>query len=241
MRGLGTIINTAAVLLGGALGLLLKNGISEKVQNSLMKACGVATVFIGVGGTLSKMLIYENGTFGTQGTMLLILSLVIGTALGEWIRLEEKMDKLGEKLKRSVKRENDSSFVDGFVNASLVICVGAMAVVGSIQDGISGDFSMLLAKAILDCIIVMVFASTYGVGALFSALPIFVYQGLITLAAALCGSFVGEEIVSGLSFIGSALIFCVGVNIAFGKKFRVANMLPSILVPVVYEIVKSLF
>ena len=100
---------------------------------------------------------------------------------------------------------------------------------------------MLLAKAILDCIIVMVFSSTYGVGALFSALPIFVYQGLITLAAVLCGSFVGEEIVSGLSFIGSALIFCVGVNIAFGKKFRVANMLPSILVPVVYEIVKSLF
>lgn len=241
MRGLGTLINTVAVLLGGAVGLLLKNGFSEKVQNALMKACGVATMFIGVAGTLSKMLVVQNGTLETRGTMLLILSLVIGTALGEWIRLEEKMDSLGEKLKKTVKRENDNSFVDGFVNASLVICVGAMAVVGSIQDGISGDYSMLLAKAILDCIIVMVFASTYGVGAMFSALPIFVYQGLITLVAALCGAFVGEEMVSGLSFIGSALIFCVGVNIAFGKKFRVANMLPSILIPVVYELLKGLF
>jgi len=241
MRGLGTIINTLAVILGGAAGMLLKNGLKERIQDSLMKACGIATMFIGVAGTLSKMLVFEDGVFQTQGTLLLIFSLVIGTALGEAIRLEEKMDALGEKLKKAAKRENDNKFVDGFVNVSLIICVGAMAIVGSIQDGISGDFSMLTAKAVLDFIIVMVFASVYGVGALFSALPILIYQGLITLIAAACGSFVSDAIVSDLTFIGSALIFCVGINIAFGKKLSVGNMLPAILIPIVYEVIIGLF
>ncbi|MDE6185176.1 MAG: DUF554 domain-containing protein, partial [Lachnospiraceae bacterium] len=175
----------------------------------------------------------------TQGTMLLIFSLVLGSLLGEWINIEQKMDLLGERIKKAVKAENDHLFVDGFVNVSLIICVGAMAIVGAIQDGISGDYSLLVAKAILDLIIVVVFAATYGIGAVFSAVPIFIYQGAITLAAAFLGSFVSEAVINDLSFIGSALIFCVGVNIGFGKKFRVGNMLPSLLIPVFYEIIRS--
>ena len=128
-------------------------------------------------------------------------------------------------------------FVEGFVNVSLIICVGAMAIVGSIQDGISGDYSLLMAKAILDMIIVLVFASTHGVGVVFSAVPILVYQGGITLIAALFGSFISGQIVSDLSFIGSALIFCVGINIGFGKKFKVGNMLPALIVPVIYNMI----
>lgn len=237
MRGLGTIINTLAVVLGGIIGMRFKSGISEKMQDSLMKACGISTIFIGGVGTIAKMLTFTDGSFSTQGTMLLILSMVLGAAIGEMVDLEGKMERIGEKLKAAVKAQGDNSFVDGFVNVSLIICVGAMAIVGSIQDGISGDYSMLTAKAILDLIIVMIFASSYGVGAVFSGLAILVYQGSITLAAMLFGSFAGEQIISDLSFVGSALIFCVGVNIAFGKKFRVGNLLPALIVAVALDLI----
>jgi len=235
MIGLGTIINTLAVVVGGLIGMCLKNGLKKNLQDILMQACGVATIFIGASGTLAKMFIIENGSLSTQGTMLLIFSLVLGGILGEAINIEEKMDFLGEKIKKAVKAEKDNLFVEGFVNVSLIICVGAMAIVGSIQDGISGDYSLLATKAVLDLVIVIVFASTYGLGAVFSAVPIFLYQGGITLIAAVGGSFLSEAIISDLSFVGNALIFCVGVNIAFGKKFRVGNMLPALLVPIVYH------
>lgn len=238
MIGLGTIINTLAVIVGGLLGMCLKNGLKKNLQDILMQACGVATIFIGTSGTLAKMFVIENGNLSTQGTMLLIFSLVLGGLMGEAINIEEKMDFLGEKIKKAVKAEKDNLFVEGFVNVSLIICVGAMAIVGSIQDGISGDYSLLATKAVLDLVIVVVFASSYGLGAVFSAVPIFLYQGGITLMAAIGGSFLSDAIISDLSFIGNALIFCVGVNIAFGKKFRVGNMLPALLVPMVYHGVK---
>lgn len=235
MTGLGTIINTAAVAAGGLIGMGLKSGLKKPMQDILMQSCGVATIFIGAAGALSKMLTFQDGAFETQGTMLLIFSLVLGSMLGEWLNIEQKMDYVGEKIKKAAGVKNDNLFVEGFVNVSLIICVGAMAIVGAIQDGISGDYSLLAAKAVLDFIIVVVFASTYGLGAVFSAVPIFVYQGAITLAAAFLGNFVSDVIISDLSFIGSVLIFCVGVNIAFGKKFKVGNMLPAILIPIIYD------
>lgn len=235
MIGLGTIINTLAVIVGGLIGMCLKNGLKKNLQDILMQACGVATIFIGASGTLAKMFVIENDIISTQGTMLLIFSLVLGGLVGEAVNIEEKMDYLGEKIKKAVKAEKDNLFVEGFVNVSLIICVGAMAIVGSIQDGISGDYSLLTTKAVLDLVIVVVFASTYGLGAVFSAVPIFLYQGGITLIAAVGGSFLSEAIISDLSFIGNALIFCVGVNIAFGKKFRVGNILPALIVPVIYH------
>ncbi len=237
MFGLGTLINTIAVIVGGMIGLLLRNGIREQIQKALMQACGVATIFIGAAGTLSKMLVVHKNSIETQGTMLLILSLVLGTVLGEVLHLEDRMDTLGERIKKAVKRENDSQFVDGFVNVSLITCVGAMAIVGSIQDGVNGNYSMLAAKSVLDGIIVIVFTSTYGVGAIFSAIPILLYQGSITLFSRFFGELAGEQLINNLSFVGSALIFCVGINIAFGKKFKVGNMLPVLLIPVIYELI----
>lgn len=208
MTGLGTLINTAAVIAGGLVGLCLKNGLKKRIQDILMQACGIATVFIGASGALSKMLVIKDGQLETTGTMLLIFSLVIGGIAGEWLDIEQKMDILGEKIKKAVKAQNDNLFVEGFVNVSLIICVGAMAIVGSIQDGISGDYSMLMAKAVLDLVIVLIFASTYGIGAVFSAVPIFIYQGSITLLAAFFGSFVSDVIVSDLScFTGDDLKF----------------------------------
>lgn len=237
MIGVGTLINTAAVIVGGLIGLLLKNGLKEDLQKSLQKACGIATIFIGASGTLGKMFVIRDGGIETKGSMLLIFSLVIGIAIGELLRLESRMDNLGEKIKRLVHRENDNRFVDSFVNVSLIICVGAMAIVGSIQDGMSGDYSMLAAKSVLDFVIVMVFASSGGVGSVFAAIPLFLYQGAITLAAAVGGSFISETIINDLSFVGSALIFCVGLNLAVGKKIPVGNLLPALVVPVAYRLI----
>lgn len=240
MIGIGTLINTGAVVAGGCIGLCLKNGLKQRVQDTLMQACGIATIFIGISGALSKMLVQGQKGLETQGTMLLIFSMVLGAALGEWIDIETRMDSVGEKIKKIVNAQSDHLFVDGFVNVSLIICIGAMAIVGSIQDGISGDYSMLAAKAVLDFVIVLIFASTYGLGAVFSAAAIFVYQGSITLFAALAGSFVGDAFVNDLSFVGSVLIFCVGINVAFGKKVKVGNMLPALLVVCIYHLMSGL-
>lgn len=193
--GVGTIINTLAVVLGGIAGMRLKSGLSKKMQNTLIQACGISTLLIGAAGTIAKMLTVSAGALSVQGTLFLVLSLVLGGAVGEIIDLEKKMESVGEKLKTAVKSQGDNSFVEGFVNVSLIICVGAMAIVGSIQDGISGDFSMLTVKAILDLIIVMVFASSYGIGAVFSALAIFIYQGAITLLAIVFGTFASDQVI----------------------------------------------
>ncbi len=234
MFGLGTIINTVAVVAGGLVGLLFKKGISERYEKTLMSACGVSTIFIGVTGTLQGMLTFVDGKVETQGTMLLIFSLVIGGLIGEMVNIEKRMDNLGERLKKLFHAEKDNKFVDGFVNTSLIICVGAMAIVGSIQDGLTGDYSMLVAKAILDLVIVVIMTSTYGIGAICSAIAIFVYQGLITLFGHFAGNVISEVLIGYLSYIGSALIFCVGINITFGKKIRVGNLLPALLIPVFY-------
>lgn len=241
MIGLGTIINAAAVLVGGLLGLLLKNGIPEKFQNILMKSLGLATGFIGAAGVLQYMLVVENGSIATRGTMLLIFSLVLGCLLGQLLDIEGKMEKLGVKLKAAARIKNDNRFVEGFVTTSLIICVGAMAIVGAMQDGLSGDYSMLAVKAMLDFALVAIMASAYGVGAVFSAIPIFVYQGAITLIAALCGAVISPELIESLSFVGSSLIFCVGVNLVKEKTFPVANMLPALLVPVIWELWQIIF
>lgn len=241
MIGLGTIINTAGVIVGGLLGLVLKNGIAKRFKKILMQGLGLSTIFIGISGVLKYMLVVENGSISTRGTMLLIFSLVIGCLLGQWIDIESKMETLGVKLKAAVRVKNDNRFVEGFVTASLIICVGAMAIVGSMQDGLSGDSSMLIAKALLDFVLVAILAAAYGVGVVFSAIPIFVYQGAITLIAALFGSVIRDILIEELSFVGSALIFCVGANLVREKTFRVANMLPALLIPIFVELWRMLF
>lgn len=238
MFATGTLVNTAAVIVGGLLGLIFKKGLKESFQNLMMKATGVAVIFVGISGVLKHMLVVVDGAIETQGTMLLIFSMVIGAIIGELVDIEAKVETFGEWLKKKAHAEGDTTFVDGFVNTSLIICIGAMAIVGSIQDGLNGDSSTLIAKAALDLMIVMVNASIFGKGAIFSAIPIFVYQGAITVLAALCGSFIPQELVNQLSFVGSALIFCVGINTTFGKTIKVGNVLPALLVPVFYTVIQ---
>lgn len=241
MFGLGTIINTVATIAGGILGVTLKKGIPEKCSNILMQACGVATIFIGAGGALQKMFVINGTQIETQGTLLLIFSLVLGSLAGSLLDIELRLERMGEFLKRKLHTEKDDLFVEGFVTSTLVICIGAMAIVGSIEDGLTGNYSTLTAKAILDFVIVMIFASTLGKGVIFSAIPLFLYQGAITCVAALFGDFMSTAMIDGISYVGSVLIFCVGINVAFGKKFPVGNMLPSLLIPAIYIGIQGLF
>lgn len=241
MRGLGTIINAIAVIAGGGIGMFIKKGIPDRIKNTLISACGLGSMFIGISGTMEKMLSSDGSIISASGTIMLVCSLAIGALLGELINIEDKLDAVGEKLKKLAHAESDNNFVEGFVTVSLIVCIGAMAVMGSIEDGLSGDFSTLLAKSILDAVIALVFASSLGLGVLFSSVTIAVYQGLITLLAVFIAPYMSEAMINGLSMVGSVLIFGVGVNLLWPKKIRVANMLPAIFVPVVYEIIISLF
>lgn len=241
MKGLGTIVNVAAVAAASLLGLLFKGGIKEKYQNMVKTALGVATIFIGAGGTLAEMLrVGENGRLSTQGSMLLFISLVIGGLLGELIGIEDKLENVGVWLKKKVKAEGDNRFVEGFVDATLVICIGAMAIMGSLQDGLTGSHETLFIKSSLDFFFITILSSTMGIGTLFSIIPMGIYQGLITLGAGLIAPYMSDTLVSNLSLVGSVLIFCIGVNFVSEKKFKVGNLLPALLGPVVYEIAINL-
>ena len=235
--GLGTIVNTAAVVAGGGIGLLLKQGIKASLQESLLKALGVSTLFIGIAGTLQQLLIIDGAALKTAGTMLMIFSLIIGTLIGEYIDIERHLEKMGVLLRRLLHADKNSPFTDAFVTVTLVICVGAMAIIGSIQDGLSGDYDLLFTKAILDGVICMVFASAMGAGVIAAALPLFIYQGSITLAAGFIAPYLTDALIGDICCVGNVLITLIGVNLLFDKVMhvRVGNMLPSLLVPILYH------
>lgn len=236
MIGMGTLANTAAVVAGGMLGLALGGGLKKSIQETVMHAMGMATIFIGVGGTLKEMLYLDGGALQTRGTMLLIFSLIAGSLLGAALEIERRLDGLGGWLKGRLGPRAGGRFVEGFVTTSLVICVGAMAVVGSLEDGLNGNAATLYTKSVLDFMIVMILASTLGAGAVCSALPLLVYQGTITLFARALAPLLSEAVISDLSLVGNVLIFGVGVNVAFGKKLAVGNMLPALAVPVLWHL-----
>ena len=233
MMGLGTLINTAAIVAGGVLGRAFGRFMSEDSQETLNKACGVCVLFIGMAGAFEGMFtIAENGLV-SGGSMMIIISMALGAFLGELIGIEKWFERLGQWLKIKTGNAKDKSFVDGFVTASLTVCIGAMAIVGSIQDGLMGDYSTLATKGILDLIIIMVMTCSLGKGCMFSAIPVALWQGSITLLARLIKPIMTEAALANLSLVGSILIFCVGLNLVWGKKIRVANLLPSIVFAVI--------
>ena len=233
MYGLGTIINTAAIVAGGAGGALFGRFLKENVQDTLTRVCGVSTLFIAITGALEQMLTIENGAIVSGGAMLVILCLTIGAVIGELLNLEGAFERFGEWLKRKTGNAKDKRFVDAFVTASLTVCIGAMAIVGSIEDGITGDYSILATKAVLDFIIIMVMSCSMGRGAVFSAIPVAILQGSITVLAGLVRPLMTEAALNNLSMVGNVLIFCVGISLVWGKKVRVANLLPAIVIAVI--------
>ena len=232
MIGLGTIINSAAIVAGGAVGHFTGKLFRQEQQDALNKACGVSVLFIAIAGAMQGMLAIDGGTLVSGKSMLVVLCLAIGTVIGELIGIEKGFELFGEWLKEKTGNAGDKQFVNAFVTASLTVCIGAMAIVGAIQDGILGDYSTLAVKAVLDFIIVAVMTSSLGKGCAFSAIPVFVFEGLITLLARLVSPIMTELAIAYLSLIGSILIFCVGVNLIWGKMIRVANTLPAVILAV---------
>jgi len=237
MVGLGTIINCGAILAGGILGLLFGRFLKDEMQDSLTKVCGVSTIFIAIAGALETMLNIENNTLVSGGSLLIVGCLALGTFIGELLNIENGFERFGEWLKCKTGNAKDKQFVEAFVVASLTVCIGAMAIVGAIEDGISGDFSILATKAVLDLIIIMVMTCAMGKGCIFSAIPVGIFQGSITLLARFVSPIMTETALSNLSMIGSILIFCVGVNLVWGKKIRVANMLPAVILSILVSFI----
>lgn len=232
MYGFGTILNTGAIVAGGLGGALFGRFLKENVQDTLNKCCGVSTLMIGIAGAMEKMLTVEDGVISSGGSMLLVLCLTIGAFVGELLNLEGAFEGFGQWLKEKTGNAKDKGFVNAFVTASLTVCIGAMAIVGSIQDGLTGDYSILATKAVLDFIIIMVMSCSLGRGAAFSAIPVAILQGSITALAGLVRPVMTEAALNNLSLVGSVLIFCVGVNLIWGKKIKVANLLPAVVIAV---------
>ena len=233
MVGLGTILNTLEILLGGVLGALFGRFLRESAQETLTKVCGVSTLFIALSGAMEGMLTVENGSIVSSGSMLIVICLALGAVVGEAMNIEGAFERFGEWLKVKSGNARDPRFVNAFVTASLTVCIGAMAIVGSIQDGMTGDYSVLATKAILDLIIIMVMSCSLGRGAVFSAIPVALFQGSITALAGLVRPVMTEGALANLSLVGNVLIFCVGINLLWGKKIKVANLLPAIVFAVI--------
>lgn len=236
MIGLGTIINVAGILAGGLGGLLFGKKLTKRFQDTLMCANGVCVLFIGISGCLKEMYSITDSGLEAGGTMMMIVCFALGALLGECLNLEKRIEQFGEWLKRKTGSEEDASFVSGFVTASFTVCIGAMAVVGSVQDGTVGDYSILSAKAVLDLIIIMIMTASFGKGCLFSAIPVAIFQGCITLLATFIEPILTPQALSNLSFTGNILIFCVGINLIWGPKVKVANLLPTIVLAVLWAL-----
>lgn len=230
MPGLGTIINVAAIVTAGLLGVGAGRLLNERMQEGLAKAAGACVLFIGIAGALQGMLSVSGGVLVSGMSLYIVVSIVAGTLIGEAIDIDALVRRFGEWLKRKTGSAKDRTFVDAFVTASVTVCVGAMAVVGAVEDGMAGDISILCTKAILDFVIILVMTCSLGRGCAFSAIPVGIFQGSITALAVLIRPFMTDPAMAGLSMVGSILIFCVGVNLVWDTKLRVANMLPAIIV-----------
>ncbi len=229
MIGFGTIVNGGAVIAGGLFGLILHGGLKQRFHDTMMQAVGIAVIFIGISGAMRGLLTIVENKVETSNTMLMIASLALGALVGEAINLEHHMETFGAWLKRRFGGKDDASFINAFVTASLTICVGAMAIVGPIEDGLTGNASTLYAKAVLDGIILIIFSSTMGRGAIFSVIPLVILQGSVTALAGIIAPVLSDIVIADLSFVGSTLIFCVGINLTFKTKLKVANILPAII------------
>lgn len=244
---LGTLVNSAAIVVGGAIGLLLKKGLPKKMADTLMIGLGLCTLYIGISGCLAG-----------ENTLVLIVSMVIGTILGEAIDLDDKINKLGNFLERKFSgKKNDAtgttatadggdagvltvaapqvqkvSLAEGFVTSSLLFCVGAMAIVGSLQSGLTGNHETLFAKSMLDFVAAIIFASTLGAGVMLSASLLFVYQGSITLLAQFIEPFLTDPVIAEMNCVGNVIIIGLAMNMLGISKFKVMNFVPAIFLPI---------
>lgn len=242
MIGLGTIVNVIAIIVGSCFGLFLRKGLPKKWQETIIHGIGLSVIVIGLQMALKS-----------SNIIVVILSLVFGIVVGEIIDLENRLNQLGLFLGKKVSREKkledtgqkdesvSNAIAEGFVTATLMYCIGAMAIIGAINDGLRGDYSVLFAKSILDCIISIILTANIGIGVIFSAISVAVYQGSLTLLAGALAPFITDLLVTEISAIGGVMIVALGFNMMKITKIRIANMLPGILfVPIVMKVLKVL-
>ncbi len=223
---LGTFVNMILVILGGAIGLFLGSRFPKKLSDSLMKTLGLCTLLIGISG-LSK----------GENQLITIISMAIGTVIGELLDLDKRLSDLGDSIEKRFKKDGDNvTIAEGFVNASLLFCVGAMAIVGSLQSGLVGDNSMIYTKSLLDFTASIIFASTLGVGVLLSAFPILIYQGGIVLLAHLIAPFLTDVVIGDMTCTGSLIIIGLSLNMLGITKLKVMNMVPAIFLPILIHL-----
>lgn len=225
---LGTIVNTLAIVAGSLLGLLFRGGIPKKYNITVMQGISLAVILIGLKMALK-----------TEGIFLVIFSLVSGSLIGEYIKIEDRLENLGKLLENKFSRP-ESGIAKGFVVTSLIYCVGSMAIVGALESGLSGNHQTLFAKSALDGFSSIIFASSMGIGVLFSSVSVFVYQGLITITASLMKPFLVSAVINQMSAVGGLLIMAIGMNLLEIQKIKVGNMLPAIFIPLFYHMIKQL-
>jgi uncharacterized protein len=229
---IGVLINGAAVIAGGLIGLLFKKGIPDSIEKSMNKAMGLVVVIIGINGIISNMFsIGADGLLHSSGELLLVVSFAIGTLIGELLKLDEKIESFSGKIERHFKIEG---FTNGFITAASIFCIGAMGIIGSINSGLTGDHSTLITKSIIDFVTAIVLASSLGIGVMFAFIPVVVYQGVICLFAGLLSNILVGELLAQVCMIGFTLIICVGLNLMANLKFKTVNMLPALLIPIIY-------
>lgn len=229
----GTLVNTLTVVLGGFIGMLIGKAIPKTLSERLMSVLGLCTLLIGLMGIIQAKTFDGDQAKYTQNIMLIILSMVIGTLIGELLDLDGKINKLGNWVEKKFKRNGGkTSVAEGFVTASLLFCVGAMTIVGSIESGLTGDNSTIFAKSLLDFIAAIVFASSLGIGVVLSSAFVLVYQGSLTLIAYFAGNFLSNYMISQMSFVGNLVIIALAFNMLKITNLKVMNMVPAILLPI---------
>lgn len=227
---LGAAVNAAAIFLGSAIGLLFKKGIPERMQKTLTAALGLCVVFIGFKGAMDG------------GTLLIVsLSLVLGGLLGEWLDIDRRLNQFGAFLQKKISKNPESTFGEGFVSATLFVCVGAMAIVGAIDAGMKSDFGTYYTKALLDGVTVLIMTASLGFGCFFSGVVLLVYEGALTLAAQFIAGFLTEQMITELSCVGSILVLAIGLNLLKITKIKVANLLPAAFLPIVFCLISDIF
>lgn len=235
----GVLINGAAVLLGGFIGLLFKKGIPESIEKSMNKALGLVVIIIGINGVIANMFRTQtDGTLHSSGELLLVISFTLGTLVGEILKLDDKINAFSDKIEHKFKIQG---FTAGFITASSICCIGAMGIIGSLTSGLTGDNSILITKSILDLVITIVLAAGLGFGVMFSCIPLVIYQGSICLFAGFLSNVLVGELLTRVCMVGFTLIICVGLNLMTNIKFKTVNMLPSLFIPVIYFGIRTLF
>lgn len=235
----GTIVNAAAIVAGGTVGVLVKKGIPSHLEEALHRAMGLAVIVIGMNGVITNMVTANgDGTLSSSGELLLVFSLVLGVLAGEILRIEEGLNGLSQTVE---KKLHLSGFAASFVSGTLIYCVGAMAIIGSINDGLNADASVLLVKSTLDGISSIVLGATMGPGVIFAAIPVVLYQGSITLLAGVLSPVLQGELLRQICAVGYVLVACIGVNFMSSYHIKTANFLPALLVPPLWAAINALF